>query len=400
MDTVSQPKAGRYFRPAKMLAGGMKAWIDRRRSRAALALACAAALACAVAPASASGATWTVTGHGFGHGVGMSQYGSYGYALNGRDYRFILGHYYQGTTIGAAPQSRVRVLLTIAPGDVTFKKAVSACGRRLNPAKPYSARLGSGGVRLLSGTGRALGSCGPKLRAKGKKGRLKIRGIGAYRGSLVVIPSRSGGTLNVINALSIDKYARGVIAGEMPSSWPIEALKVQAVAARSYALAGTVDGNGFDLYDDTRSQVYDGIEGETPTTDRAVRATSNQVVMYGGEVATTYYSASTGGQTENVEFGFGGGDPVPYLKSVVDPYDTTSPLHDWKRSFSQSEMESRLGQNVKGTLQDIQVTKTGISPRIVSANVVGSSGTTKVSGATLQSALGVYSTWMTFTKSG
>jgi stage II sporulation protein D len=368
-------------------------------ARTAVALACAGVLAGMAAPAPASAATWTVTGHGFGHGVGMSQYGSYGYALRGRDYRFILGHYYQGTTIDTAPQSRVRVLLTIASGPVTFKKAVSACGRRLDPAKTYSARLGSGTVRLHSRSGSMLKSCGPKLKAKGK-GRIRIRGLGAYRGSLVVLPSKGGGSLNVVNALSIDKYVRGVIAGEMPSSWPIEALKVQAVAARSYALAGTVDGNGFDLYDDTRSQVYEGVEGETPQTDRAVRATRKQVVMYGGKVATTYYSASSGGQTENVEFGFGGGDPVPYLKSVEDPYDTASPLHDWKRTFSQADIESRLGNDVKGTLQSIQITKTGISPRIVSANLVGTNGTTKVSGATLQTALGVYSTWMSFTKSG
>ncbi len=378
----------------------MKAWIHRRAARAAIALACAGSYLCLAAPAPAGAATWTVTGHGFGHGVGMSQYGSYGYALNGRDYRFILGHYYQGTTIGTAPQSKVRVLLTIASGDVTFKRATSACGRRLSPAKLYSARRGGNGVRLLSSTGKVLKSCGPKLRAKGAKGRIRIRGNGAYRGALVVVPSRSGATLNVINSLSIDKYVRGVIAGEMPSSWPIEALKVQAVAGRSYALAGTVDGNGFDLYDDTRSQVYNGIEEETPQTDRAVKATSNQVVLYGGEVATTYYSASSGGQTENVEFGFGGGDPIPYLRAVEDPYDTESPLHDWRRTFSQADIESRLGSNLKGSLQAIQVTKTGVSPRIVSANLIGSNGTTKVSGATLQTALGLYSTWMSFTKSG
>ena len=377
----------------------MKAWIHRQAATVALALTCAGLLACAAAPAWAGAATWTVTGHGFGHGVGMSQYGAYGFALHDRDYRFILGHYYQGTSIGTAPQSKVRVLLTISSGAVIFKKAISACGRRLNPTKLYSARLGAGGVRLVSSRGRVLKRCGEKLRAK-SRGRIRIRGNGAYRGALVVAPSSSGGTLNVINALSIDKYVRGVIAGEMPSSWPIEALKVQAVAASSYALAGSIDGNGFDLYDDTRSQVYDGIEGETPTTDRAVRATSNQVVMYGDKVATTYYSASSGGQTENVEFGFGGGSPVPYLKAVDDPYDTTSPLHDWRRNFSQADMQARLGQHVKGTLQDIQVTKTGVTPRIVSANVVGSNGATKVSGATLQTALGVYSTWMSFTKSG
>jgi stage II sporulation protein D len=378
----------------------MRTQIDRGRATSYFALACAALLACALTAASARGATtWTVTGHGFGHGVGMSQYGAYGFALHDKDYHFILAHYYQGTTIGTAPPGKVRVLLTIARGNVTFKSATSACGRMLNPTKPYRASLNGDSVRLLSSSGRLLVNCGQRLRAAGN-GRVRIRGNGAYRGALVVVPTSSGGALNVINALSIDKYVRGVIAGEMPSSWPIEALKVQAVAARSYALAGDVDGNGFDLYDDTRSQVYDGIAGETVATDKAVRATSKQVVMFGEKVATTYYSASSGGQTENVEFGFGGGSPIPYLVAVDDPYDTTSPLHTWRRTFTQGQIEDRLGKNVKGKLQDIQITKTGVSPRIVFANVVGSNGTTKVSGSALQSALGGYSTWMTFAKSG
>jgi stage II sporulation protein D len=227
-----------------------------------------------------------------------------------------------------------------------------------------------------------------------------IKGNGAYRGALLVVPSSGAGSLNVINALDIDKYVRGVIAGEMPSSWPIEALEVQAVAARSYALAGTVEGRGFDLYDDTRSQVYNGIAGETDATNRAASATSHQVVLYNGQVVTAYYSASSGGQTENVEFGFPGSQPVPYLKSVDDPYDTTSPLHSWRRTFTQGQMEAKLGNYLKGNLQDIQITKTGVSPRIVSANVVGSAGTTKVTGSQLESALGLYSTWMTFSKSG
>jgi SpoIID/LytB domain protein len=378
----------------------MKSLIDRGLTRAAATLACATLLACAIGPQAARAATdWEVGGHGFGHGVGMSQYGAYGYALHGKDYRFILAHYYQGTTIGSAPQSRVRVLLTIAGGDVTFKKATTACGRTLNPAKPYRAHLVGGGVQLLSSTGRTLKNCGPKLKAKGQ-GRVRIRGNGAYRGALVVMPTSGGGSLNVINALDIDRYVQGVIAGEMPSSWPIEALKVQAVAARSYALAGEVSGNGFDLYDDTRSQVYNGIGGETAATNRAAHATKHEVVLYNGEVATTYYSASSGGQTENVEFGFGGGSPVPYLKAVDDPYDTTSPLHTWSRTFTQGQIESRLSRYLKGNLQDIQITKTGVSPRIVSANVVGSGGTTKVTGSQLQSALGLYSTWMTFSKTG
>jgi stage II sporulation protein D len=376
----------------------MKHSIHNRAIASGTALA-AAVLSCLGAAPAGGATTWTVSGHGFGHGVGMSQYGAYGYALHDRDYRFILGHYYQGTTIGNAPPGRVRVLLTIASGDVTFKKATSACGRKLNPAKPYRARLAGAGVQLLTQTGRVKASCGARLRATGK-GKVRIRGNGTYRGALEVVPSSSGGSLNVVNAVNIDKYVRGVIAGEMPSSWPLAALEVQAVAARSYALTSGITGNGFSLYDDTRSQVYKGVAGETATTDAAVAATRKQVVMFNGAIAHTYYSASSGGATESVQYGFPGAAPEPYLTSVDDPYDTTSPLHDWKLTFSQAQIESRLGSLVKGDLQDIVITKTGATPRIVSANVVGSGGTTKASGPQLQSALGGYSTWMTFSDSG
>jgi stage II sporulation protein D len=398
---MSQPETARYLSAAGLLPAAMlgSKKLTERGSTKAAALACTALLAAALAPATAKARTiWTVTGHGFGHGVGMGQYGAYGYALHGADFRFILGHYYRGTTIGPAPQGAVRVLLTIASGDVTFSRATSACGRTLDPAKPYRAHLRGGAVSLLSDRGRALANCGESLRASGN-GRVRIRGNGTYRGALLVVPTSTGATLNVINAVSIDAYAQGVIAGEMPSSWPIAALETQAVAARSFGLAGRVHGNGFGLYDDTRSQVYEGISGETASTNRAARATSKQVVMYGGEVARTYYSASSGGETENVEFGFPGSSPVPYLTAVDDPYDTTSPLHTWRRTFTQGEMESRLAPYLKGRLQQIEITKTGVSPRIVSARVVGSGGKTRVSGDELRSALGLYSTWMTFSKS-
>ncbi len=378
----------------------MKALIDRGQKIAAAALTGAALLACGIAPSPAGAQpTWTVTGHGFGHGVGMSQYGAYGYALHGQDYRFILAHYFQGTTIGTAPPGKVRVLLTIAHRDVSFKKATSACGRTLNPTLSYRAHLNGGSVQLLSASGRVMTSCGAKLRATGH-GRVRIKGNGSYRGALVAVPTGSRRSLNVVNALNVDKYVQGVIAGEMPSSWPIDALKAQAVAARSYALTGTVRGRGFNVYDDTRSQVYKGIAAETAATNKAAIATKGQVVMYGGQIARTYYSASSGGQTESIQFGFPGSAPVPYLVGVDDPYDTTSPLHTWRKTFSQSKIEAKLGPFLKGSLQDIQITKTGVSPRIVSADVVGSGGTTKVTGSDLESALGGYSTWMTFSNSG
>jgi stage II sporulation protein D len=201
----------------------------------------------------------------------------------------------------------------------------------------------------------------------------------------------------VINVVALDSYAKGVIPNEMPSSWPQPALRAQAVAARSYAVA-TSGGGAFDVYDDTRSQVYGGKGSETKRTNRAVRRTRREVVRHRSRVATTYFFSTSGGQTESVEFGFPGADPAPYLRSVRDPYDGTSPYHRWRVRYSQREMESRLSDLFAGRLRKINVLKRGDSPRIVRARVVGTRGSAKISGLGLQSRLGLRSTWARFHK--
>src|SRR5437588_5973455 len=148
------------------------------------------ALLALAGPATAA-SMFYVRGGGDGHGIGMSQYGAYGYALHGKDYRFILAHYYQGTSLGNAPTSKVKVLLTIASGDVTFGKATSACGKTLDPALSYRAHLSGGSVQLLSNGGRVMANCAGRLRATGN-GRVWIRRTGSYRGALVVVPTSSG----------------------------------------------------------------------------------------------------------------------------------------------------------------------------------------------------------------
>ena len=129
----------------------------------------------------------------------------------------------------------------------------------------------------------------------------------------------------MINAVGLEAYAKGVVPNEVPSSWPQAALQAQAVAARSYALA-TSGGGAFDVYDDTRSQVYGGKDSETERTNKAAKRTRGLVVRHGNEVATTYFFSTSGGQTESVQYGFPGADPVRYLKSVRDPYDGASPV--------------------------------------------------------------------------
>jgi len=354
----------------------------------------AAALAWAAAGADAA-VKWIVHGRGFGHGVGMSAYGAYGYALQGAGYKAILGHYYPGTTLGTleAPQV-VRVLLGTAPGDVGFSGATGACRTQLDPTRSYQAHRVGDTVRLRTSGGKPLANCGKTLRAAGP-GTVAIAGYGTYRGAFEAVPEGDS-SLNVVNALAVDQYVKGVIPNESPPSWPPAELKAQAVASRSFALSSGRDGNGFDLYSDTRSQVYKGLESEYTTTNEAADATRGQVLMYEGQVAQTLFSACSGGKTESIKNVFG--TAIPYLVGVPDPYDSACPLHTWTLEFSGPEISSRLAGLIDGKLKQVVITKTGYSPRIIEAKLVGTGGVTSATGEQLEVALGGYSTWMTFQK--
>lgn len=367
--------------------------------RAFFATCVTAALLLSLYPVTAAASVnWVVHGRGFGHGVGMSAYGAYGYALHGKGYRFILGHYYQGTSLATLEKTRVvRVLLGIEGGDVGFSGATSACGLSLNPQRSYQAHRNGGSVRLRTSGGKTLANCGRKLRAAGN-GTITIAGYGTYRGALETVPTESqAGSLNVVNALTVDAYVKGVIPNESPPSWPMAELKAQAVASRSFALTASVGGNDFDLYADTRSQVYKGLESEYASSNEAAEQTRGQVVTYNGKIAETLFSACSGGHTESIQNVFGG-PAIPYLQGVPDPYDYYCPLHEWTLRFSGPEISAKLSPYLDGRLKKVVITKTGASPRIISANLIGTAGTTAVTGTDLETALGGYSDWMTFEK--
>jgi stage II sporulation protein D len=354
-------------------------------------LALAAAVAALSLPAGAAG-KWVVPGKGYGHGVGMSQYGAYGQAKNGKSYKKILRHYYTGVRVGRAKTRSVRVLLTTGLGALQFTEARQACGKKLNPDRSYSFGVAGGGVELNNPRGRRIKKCGNEGGATG--GSVRFSGVGSYRGKL--IGRNVGGSLYAINKVGIQPYVQGVIPNEVPASWPKQALRAQAVAARAYALNTRLNGNGYDLYDDTRSQVYGGRSSETAATNRATRKTAGQVIKAGDGIATAYFFSTSGGETENSEFVFA--EPRSYLKAVKDPADHRSPVHRWKVRFSNSEMKSKLSGLFSGKLRKVRVLKTGRSPRIVRAKVVGSRGSTKVSGDTLRFRLGLRSTWARFRK--
>jgi stage II sporulation protein D len=340
-----------------------------------------------------------IDGAGDGHGVGMSQTGADGLALHGYSAREILKHYYTGTDIEhLAPGHWVSVLLQAGLHSVVFGGATHAGPRRLRIHATYLATTAKDGqIALESEHGRLLTYLPAPVTITSSQPITVYGGAtsgvtdGRYRGSLQITAAGRG--LDVINRVGLESYLRGVVPAESPPTWPAAELEAQAVAARSYALTSTPQA-GFDLYADTRSQEYGGYDSETPATNAAVEATIGQVVSYAGALVTTYYFASSGGETEDVQNAMAGVAPEPYLTAVLDPYDGNrfGPI-----TMTRHQAARKLRGLLRGTLESIVVTQRGASPRILSANVVGSLGTTTVSGVTLVSALGLHSTWACFT---
>ena len=177
----------------------------------------------------------------------------------------------------------------------------------------------------------------------------------------------------------------------MPSAWPDEALKAQAVAARSYALAHRLSGKPFDLYSDVRSQVYGGIRGEHPRTTAAVQATKGEVLLWEGKPIDALFHSTSGGATLGAAEVFG--KPVPYLVGVDDPHSALSPVHRWG-PVAVAETTLRKGLKLRLPVTSLQLTR-GASGRVSSVQVATPAGATKVSGATLRLAGGLRSTWIT-----
>jgi stage II sporulation protein D len=375
--------------------------------RAILTAVLAAGLtALATAPARAD---LVLDGHGWGHGVGLSQYGAYGYALlEGRDHAWILGHYYPGTTLGRAGAGSVRVLLrrTRTPKLCGATRLRDARGRRLrlSDARVYRLSvLANGRVRVVdAASGRTRGRvAGPVTVTGGASWCLRgmaQNGVrdGAYRGSAVLQPD--GRALLVINRLGLESYLRGVVPSEMPSAWPAEALEAQAVIARSYALRGLRPASAYDVFADTRSQVYGGIDREVPATTAAVTATRSQVVTAGGQVAQTFFFSTSGGRTAANEEVWGG-TPIGYLRSVDDPHDDLSPYHDWTARFTDQAAARKLRSLGAGKLQTLRVSARTPSGRAATVDVTGDSASVSVPAARIEALLGLRSTWFAVTRS-
>ena len=325
------------------------------------------------------------SGHGWGHGLGLSQWGAAGYAKHGWTFDRILAHYYTGTTLGPANVSTVRVLLASA----RTVKLESTTAWTVTDAAGLKIVLEPGPLVLKAKL--ALADH-PELQPPftfASKQPLLVGKI-AYRGKLNV--SSDGKLVQVIDTLGLESYLKGVVPAEMPSAWPPEALKAQAVAARSYALANLTTGRAFDLYGDTRSQVFGGVKVENTATSAAVDATKGQVVLSKGKVADTLFFSTSGGRTASALESTGLN--VPYLVPVADPYDSASPYHDWGPVLLDAATVAKQFK-LASPIADLQTT-TGPSGRVKSLNVVSEDDSqVTLTGNQVRGALELRSTWFT-----
>jgi SpoIID/LytB domain protein len=368
-----------------------------------------------------------MSGSGWGHGRGMSQWGAYQAASTGVPFAQILAFYYPGTTLGALPPAQVRVLLSAdtgrdlvvraAPGlsaagpdgsPVTLPAAPEGCAA---PATRWRARVAGAGLRLQAWCGRwvTMAAVGAQVTFATPEGMVATQnGVvrRGYRGA--VTATRTGSrSVQVVNTVPMEQYLRAVVPTEVSPSWPDEALKAQAVAARSYAAREALGraARSFDVYDTTRSQAYPGAVAydagwravrsrEHARTDAAIEATAGLHVLHGAAPALTMFAASNGGATAH--------STLPYLVAQADPWDATAtrnPRLAWSDTIAAAALAKRYRL---GTVQAIEVLgREGVGPaggRITSLRIVGTAGSRVLTGdSAIRAGLGTNSSMFTFT---
>lgn len=343
----------------------------RRSPRALLALVLACVLAAGPTAGAASASTtapaavreFTISGTGYGHGIGMSQYGAQGYAIKGYSHSQILAHYYQGTTLKTFKQLYGSGYTDNPSVKVNIDKSRSS--RSSWTLKGNGSQMvvssGSTALTLASNTyykftassgkvvvnGKTLGSSATVSAASGSPKLIVVKSSSGpfayeyvrYRGKIVL--TASGGNLKAVNVVPMESYLYGVVPRESPASWKPEALKAQAVAARSYAWGCNPDADRNKTLDGelactTASQVYGGHSRlksgttvymhEQSSTNGAVNDTAGKVVYHAstGKVVTAYFFSQSGGRTANIEDVWTSATPRPYYKSVSDPYENVA----------------------------------------------------------------------------
>ena len=299
--------------------------------------------------------------------------------------------------VQAAQEPLMRVLLSQAPvvrlradGDQPF--LVRGLGRGDQRMRSMEVSLRAGGLKIRGqmsdGSSRSL-SARSAIEVQSDDPRGIWLGSRRYRGRLQLLVR--GGQVQVVNHLGIETYLTSVVGSEMPHKWPLPALQAQAVAARTYALRQRGKAGDFDVKATVSSQVYRGVESETPSTIEAVESTRSLVLVHAGRLINAVFHSSSGGATE--PSGEVWRNQLPYLVSVAD-HDQHSPVHRWNKRFDDDELRDLFREI--GGVKRLQVLKTSSTGRVRTARVQGPHGSLVLTGRELRKRLGLKSTMVQF----
>ena len=297
----------------------------------------------------------------------------------------------------AAQEPSMRVLLSQASvvrlradGDQPF--LVRGLGRGDQGMHSMEVSLRAGRLRirgqLSDGSFRSL-AARSAIEVQSEDPRGIWLGSRRYRGRLQFLVR--GGRMQVVNHLGIETYLASVVGSEMPHRWPLPALQAQAVAARTYALRQRGKAGDFDVKATVSSQVYRGVESETPSTIEAVESTRSLVLVHAGRLINAVFHSSSGGATE--PSGEVWRNQLPYLVSVAD-HDQHSPVHRWNKRFDDDALRDLFRET--GGVKRLQVLKTSSTGRVRTARVQGPRGSLVLTGRELRKRLGLKSTMVQF----
>ena len=286
--------------------------------------------------------------------------------------------------------SQASVVRLRADGDQPF--LVRGLGRGDQGMRSMEVSLRAGRLRirgqLSDGSSRSL-AARSAIEVQSEDPRGIWLGSRRYRGRLQFLVR--GGRMQVVNHLGIETYLASVVGSEMPHRWPLPALQAQAVAARTYALRQRGKAGDFDVKATVSSQVYRGVESETPSTIEAVESTRSLVLVHAGRLINAVFHSSSGGATE--PSGEVWRNQLPYLVSVAD-HDQHSPVHRWNKRFDDDALRDLFRET--GGVKRLQVLKTSSTGRVRTARVQGPRGSLVLTGRELRKRLGLKSTMVQF----
>lgn len=227
-------------------------------------------------------------------------------------------------------------------------------------------------------------------------------GIRKYRGRMEIGRYKESG-ITAVNVVELDYYLYGVLPSEMIPSWPIEALKAQAVAARNYAVyysevVNKYSSEPYDLCDTVNSQVYKGYDVENDNTNKAVNETSYKLIYFGDKIIPSYFFSTSGGHTENSENVWSG--TVPYLKGVPDLYEIQPEKQPWLTELTSSDIKEKLAKydiNIGEVVDVIPLNYTD-AKRVTELKIIGTTGEHSIKKETIRTWLGLKSRKFTLVK--